>query len=339
MGIDLDPILVKHKTAIKEFSGNTVSVDAYNMLYQFLSGIRQQDGTPLMDLSGNITSHLSGIFYRTVSLMEEGLKPVYVFDGKPSPLKLRTLHERRLLREKNEVDLEKAIADQDVERIARLRRTINRITPSMIEESKQLLEAMGLPFVQAPSEGEAQASTMCAESLVQAVISQDYDCLLFGARKVLRNFTIYGRRRVSSRNIYVSVDPEYIDLQENLSSMGIRREQLIDMAILVGTDFNDGIRGIGPKTALNHLRKYGDIYSVVKEKKLEIPDLDKVREIFINPDVSHDVKISFQWPDIDKIRSILVEKHNFSENRVMPYVEKLNNFMEKGTQSSLDSFF
>ena len=339
MGVNLDPVLVKHKTAIKDFSGNMVSVDAYNMLYQFLSGIRQHDGTPLMDSSGNITSHLSGLFYRTVALMEEGLKPVYVFDGKPSPLKLRTIQERRLAREKTEMDLETAIAEQDLERVARLKRSINRITRDMIDEGKILLEAMGLPFVQAPSEGEAQASVMSAESQVQAVISQDYDCMLFGARKVLRNFTIYGRRRVSSRNIYVSVDPEYIDLQENLQNMGISREQLIDMAILIGTDFNDGIRRIGPKSALTYVKKYGNIHGVIREKKLEIPDLDMVREIFLNPDVVHDPKVSFSMPDDDKIISILVEKHNFSENRVRPYIEKLKLFMEKGTQSSLDSFF
>ena len=339
MGVNLDPVLVKHKTAIKDFSGNLVSVDAYNMLYQFLSGIRQQDGTPLMDLSGNITSHLSGLFYRTVALMEEGLKPVYVFDGKPSPLKLRTLQERKLMREKNELDLETAIAEQDVERIARLKRSINRITRDMVEEGKMLLEAMGLPFVQAPSEGEAQASVMSAESQVQAVISQDYDCMLFGARKVLRNFTIYGRRRVSSRNIYVSVEPEYIDLQENLRNMGISREQLIDMAILIGTDFNDGIRGIGPKTALTYLKKYGDIHGVLKEKNLDVPDLDAIREIFLKPEVIHEPKIAFRMPDNEKIMSILVEKHNFSVNRVSPYIEKLKQFMEKGTQSSLDSYF
>ena len=339
MGVNLEPILVKHKTALKDFSGNTVSVDAYNMLYQFLSGIRQPDGTPLMDANGNVTSHLSGIFYRTIALMEEGIKPVYVFDGKPSPMKLKTLEERKLLRERNEEELERAIAMQDVEKIARLKRTINRITIEMIEESKHLLEYMGLPYVQAPSEGEAQASVMNGDGIVQAVISQDYDCLLFGARRVLRNFTIYGRRRISSRNIYISVDPEYIDLQENLEILSINRDQLIDIGILVGTDFNDGVRKVGPKTALNLIKKHGNIESVIKEKNFEIPELEKVREIFTKPQADHDVKIKFGSPDREKIIDFLCGKHSFSSTRVEPYIEKLTKSLEKGNQFNLDSFF
>ena len=339
MGVNLEPILVKHKTALKDFSGNTVSVDAYNMLYQFLSGIRQPDGTPLMDANGNVTSHLSGIFYRTIALMEEGIKPVYVFDGKPSPMKLKTLEERKLLRERNEEELERAIAMQDVEKIARLKRTINRITIEMIEESKHLLEYMGLPYVQAPSEGEAQASVMNGDGIVQAVISQDYDCLLFGARRVLRNFTIYGRRRISSRNIYISVDPEYIDLQENLEILSINRDQLIDIGILVGTDFNDGVRKVGPKTALNLIKKHGNIESVIKEKNFEIPELEKVREIFTRPQADHDVKIKFASPDREKIIDFLCGKHSFSSTRVEPYIEKLTKSLEKGNQFNLDSFF
>ncbi|MGP6206977.1 flap endonuclease-1 [Cuniculiplasma sp. SKW3] len=339
MGVNLEPILIKHKTALKDFSGNTVSVDAYNMLYQFLSGIRQPDGTPLMDANGNVTSHLSGIFYRTIALMEDGMRPVYVFDGKPSPMKLKTLEERRLIKERNEEELEKAIANQDLEKIARLKRTINRITTDMIEESKQLLGYMGLPFVQAPSEGEAQASVMSSDGIVQAVISQDYDCLLFGAKRVLRNFTIYGRRRISSRNIYISVDPEYIDLQENLESLSITRDQLIDIGILVGTDFNDGIRKVGPKTALNLIKKHGSIQEVIREKGFEIPELDKVKEIFIKPEANHDISIKFGTPDREKIIDFLCVKHNFSPTRVEPYIEKLSKSLERGNQFNLDSFF
>lgn len=339
MGVNLEPILIKHKTALKDFSGNTVSVDAYNMLYQFLSGIRQPDGTPLMDSGGNITSHLSGIFYRTIALMEDGIRPVYVFDGKPSPMKLRTLEERKMLRERNEEELEKAIAGQDIEKIARLKRTINRITGDMIDESKHLLEYMGLPYVQAPSEGEAQASVMSSDGTVQAVISQDYDCLLFGARRVLRNFTIYGRRRISSRNIYISVDPEYIDLQENLEALGINREQLVDLGILVGTDFNDGVRKVGPKTALSLIKKHGRIEDVIREKGYEIPELENVREIFLKPVASHETAIKFGTPDREKIVDFLCGRHSFSPTRVEPYIEKLIHAMDRGNQFSLDSFF
>ncbi len=339
MGIDLEPILVKHKTHIKEFSGSVVSVDAYNQLYQFLSGIRQPDGTPLMDFNGNVTSHLSGLFYRTISLMEEGLRPVYVFDGKPSPMKLRTLEERTIIRENAEKELEKAIMNSDSERVARLKRTINHITRDMVAESKELLTYMGLPYVQAPSEGECQASYMTSTGSVNAVISQDYDCLLFGGRQVLRNFTIYGKRRISSRNIYVTVDPEFINLRENLDNLGISREQLVDMAILVGTDFNRGVNKVGPKTALALIKKYGTIEGVISEKEYSIPEYEDVRNIFLKPDITDDYRLDFTKPDREKIKDLLCGKHNFSEARVEPYIQKLEDAFGKGKQASLDSFF
>ncbi len=339
MGIAIDPILIKHKTHIKDFSGSTVSVDAYNQLYQFLSGIRQQDGTPLMDSNGNITSHLSGLFYRTISLMEEGLKPVYVFDGKPSPLKLRTLEERAIVREHAEKELEKAIMESDKEKVARLKRSINHITRDMINEGKELLKYMGLPYVQAPSEGECQASYMSSIGNVNAVISQDYDCLLFGARQVLRNFTIYGRRRVSSRNIYITVDPEFIDLKENLTNLKISREQLVDVAILIGTDFNSGVNKVGPKTAISLIQKFGNLENIIKEKNYKIPQYEEVREIFLRPEITNDYEIKFHPPDEDGLKAILCDRHNFSETRVQPYIDKLKESFGKGKQSSLDSFF
>ena len=339
MGVNLEPILIKHKTHIRDFSNSVVSVDAYNQIYQFLSGIRQPDGTPLMDSSGRITSHLSGLFYRTISLMDEGLKPIYVFDGKPSAMKLRTLEERKSIRENSERELEKAIMSSDREKIARLKRSINYITRDMIDESKQLLTYMGLPYVQAPSEGESQASYMSSTGKVNAVVSQDYDCLLFGARQVLRNFTIYGRRRVSSRNIYVSVDPEYIDLKENLANMGITKSQLVDAAIMVGTDFNNGVDRVGPKTALSLMKKHGTLEEVIKAKGYRIPQYEEVRKIFLQPEVTKDFSTSFGQPDDGKICSFLCDLHSFGENRVKPYIEKLRISLEKGNQSSLDSFF
>lgn len=339
MGVNLEPILIKHKTHIKDFSNNTVSVDAYNQIYQFLSAIRQPDGTPLMDSSGRVTSHLSGLFYRTISLMEEGLKPVYVFDGKPSPMKLRTLEERKAIKENSERELEKAIMTSDREKIARMKRRINHITKDMIDESKQLLTYMGLPYVQAPSEGECQASYMSSTGKVNAVISQDYDCLLFGAREVLRNFTIYGKRRVSSRNIYVTVDPEYIDLKENLSNMNITRSQLVDIAIMVGTDFNSGVERVGSKTALNLIQKYGNLEEVIREKGYRIPQYEDVRKLFLEPEVTDDFNVTFGKPEEEKIYSFLCDLHNFGENRVRPFIDKLKISIQKSNQSSLDSFF
>jgi flap endonuclease-1 len=338
MGVDLSDIVFKKAIKVKDFSGSIVSVDAYNILYQFLSSIRQPDGTPLIDDSGNVTSHLSGVFYRTVALLENGIRPVYVFDGKPSPLKNRTLEERRLIREKNKVELEQAITEGNEERIRSLSSRMNYITREMVEETKLLLSYMGLPHVQAISEGEAQASVMSRDGVVQGVVSQDYDCLLFGARKVLRNFTFNGRRKLPGRNIYVNVSPEMIDLQETLEMNKITREQLIDVGILVGTDFNLGLKRVGARTALNLIRKYGNIKRVLQEKKTSIENLDAIKDLFLNPPATVDYKIVFNLPDENKIIDFLCNVHSFSLGRVEPYVRVLKDTMKGRSQTNLDFF-
>ncbi|MFG1520125.1 MAG: flap endonuclease-1 [Thermoplasmataceae archaeon] len=338
MGVDIGDIVSKKVIKVKDFSGSIVSVDAYNILYQFLSSIRQPDGTPLIDDSGNVTSHLSGVFYRTVALLENGIRPVYVFDGKPSPLKNRTLDERRMIREKNKIELEQAITEGNEERIRSLSSRINYITREMVEETKLLLSYMGLPVVQAISEGEAQASIMSRDGVVQGVVSQDFDCLLFGARKVLRNFTFNGRRKLPGRNIYVNVSPEVIDLQETLEMNKITREQLIDVGILVGTDFNLGLKRVGAKTALNLIRKYGNIKRVLQEKKTSIENLDAIKDLFLNPPASNDYKIAFREPDEKNIIDFLCNMHSFSPSRVEPYIHTIRETLKGRSQSNLDFF-
>ena len=339
MGVDISDIVIRHETKLSNFSGSLVSVDAFNVIYQFLSSIRQNDGSPLTDLNGNVTSHLSGVFYRTISLMNEGIKPVYVFDGKPSPLKQRTISERRLLKEKAKINLEEAIQKGDVERIAALRRSINYITSDIVDECKTLLGYMGVPFVQAISEGEAQASYMSSVNIVQGVISQDYDCLLFGARRVLRNFTLYGRRRISSRNIYVSVNPEYLELEETLNSLKISREQLVDIAILTGTDFNEGLPRVGAKTALSLIRKNGSLENVLKIKNETIPNLNEIRELFLHPPAVDNIDINFKEPEREKVIQYLCDTHNFSMDRISKSLDDLQLQYNKGRQANLDTFF
>ena len=339
MGVDISDIVVKHETKLSNFSGSLVSVDAFNVIYQFLSSIRQNDGSPLTDLNGNVTSHLSGIFYRTISLMNEGIKPIYVFDGKPSALKQKTISERRLLKEKAKINLEDAIEKGDVEKIASLRRSINYITLEIVDECKTLLGFMGIPFVQAISEGEAQASYMSATNIVQGVISQDYDCLLFGARRVLRNFTLYGRRRISSRNIYVSVNPEYMDLEETLNSLQISRAKLIDIAILTGTDFNEGLPRVGARTALSLIRKNGSLENVLKVKNETIPNLDEIRELFLHPPAVEKVDINFKEPDKENVMKFLCDSHSFSPERISKSLDDLQLQYNRGRQANLDTFF
>lgn len=339
MGVNISDIVQKHGTSLKEQSGAVIAVDAYNIIYQFLSGIREYDGNPLQDSHGRITSHISGIFYRTINMMEQGIRPVYVFDGKPSYLKNRTIEERRLIKEKNAVELQAAIEAGDAERARSLSSRINYVTREITDDARVILGYMGLPFVDAPSEGEAQASVMSKTGLVSGVVSQDYDCLLFGARRVFRNFTMYGRRKVPGRNLYVNVSPEYIDLSEVLEMNHITSEQLIDIGILVGTDFNKGLERVGAKTALNLIRKFGTIQTVLKERGAFIENLDEIRSFFASPPSNPEVKIVFNRPSPEKLFDFLCNEHDFSRQRIEPYVLKLEAFADMQKQSNLDSFF
>ncbi len=338
MGVDISSILIKHATTLKENAGKMVTVDAYNIIYQFLSSIRGEDGEPLKDSAGNITSHLSGIFYRTSSLLENKIKPVYCFDGKPFYLKNETLKERRLIREKNIEELNAAIKNNDMERARSLSSRINYITDDIINESKKLLDFIGIPWIQAPSEGEAQASYTARAGIVDSVISQDYDCLLFGAPRVLRNFTVYGKRRISGTGKYINVSPEIINLEENLENNGITQEQLIDIGILVGTDFNSGIPGIGAKTALKLIKKFGTIENVLKEKNKNIDHLDEIKDFFKNPPVEKNINLNFKRPDRNRIIDFLCGQHNFSESRIINVLDIMDRNFTDTSQSSLDKF-
>lgn len=339
MGVDISDLVIKHQTSLKDHSGSVFSVDAYNILYQFLSSIRQPDGTPLMDRKGRVTSHLSGMFYRTINMLDSGIRPVYVFDGKPTVLKNRTIEERKLAKEKARIELAEARQEGDMARVRSLSSRISYVSSEIVSETKELLSVMGLPYVSAPSEGEAQASYMSKTGKVNGVVSQDYDCLLFGARRILRNFAVFGRRKVPGRNIYINVQPEFIDLEETLKNNGITHEQLIHIGILVGTDFNKGIRGVGAKTALKLIKKHGDISTVLNEKGQEIENLDRIIGIFSNPEVTADFDLTFSKPDRDGIVKFLCEEHNFSEDRVSPYLDTLEKAYGKTSQANLDSFF
>ena len=342
MGVDIGDLVVRHEVDFRELSGRTVAIDAFNALYQFISIIRQRDGTPLMDRNGRMTSHLSGILYRITNLVEEGIRPVFVFDGEPPPFKHATIQERKMLREEMESKWREAVAEGS-EDAFRYAQASGRVDEHIVETSKRLLEYMGIPYVNAPSEGEAQGAYMAMKGDVDYAGSQDYDSLLFGAPKLVRNLAVTGRRKLPGRNVYVTVKPQLIDLQETLTSLGVTREQLIDIAILIGTDYNEGIRGVGPKKALNLVKKFEGIeeaYRAVKESVTEdeIELIHRIREFFINPPVTDDYSIKWNRPDEEKIIEFLCEEFDFSVERVEKAVERLTEHMDTG-QKTLDQWF
>ncbi len=339
MGVDLGDILVKREIKFRDLKGRIVVIDGYNALYQFLSIIRQPDGTPLRDNNGRVTSHLSGLFYRTVNYMAEGIKPVYVFDGKPPELKLNTLNERMKIRRRAMEEWQKAV-DEGNEELARVKaQQASFLTREMVGDAKKLLDYMGIPWVQAPSEGEAQASYMAMKGDAYAAASQDYDSLLFGAPYLIRNMAITGRRKLPRKKMYVEIKPELINLEENLRALGITREQLIDMGILVGTDFNPGVKGIGAKTALKLLKKYGNLEGIMKVKGITIENYNRVREFFLNPPVTDEYELVWKNANEEKIIEFMCEERDFSEERVKSALEKIEEFKSVRDQKSLDAWF
>ena len=339
MGVNLADIIVAHEIKFSGLKGKVVAIDAYNALYQFLSIIRQPDGTPLRDQEGRVTSHLSGLLYRTANYMAEGIKVVYVFDGRPPDLKMRTMEERMKIRTTAQEEWKRALERGDIETARSKAQQASYLTKDMVGEAKKLLDLMGIPWVQAPSEGEAQAAYISLKGDAYASASQDYDSLLFGAPRLVRNMAITGRRKLPRKNVYVEVKPELIDLNENLTTLGITREQLIDIGILVGTDYNRGVKGIGPKTALKLIKNHGTLEKVMQEKNIVVENYDKIRDIFLNPPVTDEYRLQWRDVQVDTLLDFMCGKHNFSRDRVMSAVEKMMLFKKYREQRSLDAWF
>ncbi len=333
MGVNIREIVPRKAIEFSELNGKTLAVDAFNIIYQFLSSIRQYDGTPLQDKSGNVTSHLSGLFYRNISLLSEGIKLIYVFDGKPPEMKSGTGDKRREIKSAAKEKYEEAKSKDDYEGMKKYGQQMSVLTSQMIEESKELLEAMGIAIVQAPEEGEAQASYFVKRGKAYAVASQDYDCLMFGALRLIQNMTLARKRKTVSG--YVEIKPEMIELEKVLNALQISHEQLISLGILTGTDYNvGGMRGIGQKKALQFVQKYE--YPAVIFSKFEDLDFDwkKIFELFKKPVV--DENIDIQFPEINerKVKEILMN-HDFAEERIDKQMDKLREAKKKASQKTL----
>jgi len=308
MGVNLGDLVPKTIVNLKNLSGKKVAIDAYNALYQFLAIIRQPDGTPLKDHTGRITSHLSGLFYRTCNLLEMGIKVIYVFDGVPPTLKEVEIKRRSRVKEEALKKYEKALSEGKIEEARMYAQMTSRLKDYMADDSKRLLSCMGIPWIQAPSEGEAQAAHLVKKGDSDYCASQDYDSLLFGAPFLLRNLTISGRRKLPRKKVYIEVVPEIVEMRKVLKALEITHEQLIDIGILIGTDFNpDGVKGIGPKTALKLIKKYGTLekaLSAIKEAEFPV-EPQRIREIFLNPKVKDSYEIVWGEPDVEGVVDFL----------------------------------
>ena len=327
MGVKLKDIVEPDTITFKDLEGRVVSIDAFNTLYQFLSTIRQRDGRPLTDENGNVTSHLSGILYRNSSMIEKDIKPIYIFDGKAPELKSETQAKRREIRDEAEQIYKEALKEGDTEKARKFAMRSSKLSPEIIESSKKLLTYMGIPYVEAKGEGEAQAAYLVANGDAYAVASQDYDCLLFGAKRVVRNLAV-------SSNLK---SLEFYQLDKVLRQLDITREQLVDMGILIGTDFCEGLKGVGAKTALK-LARSGKLEEKIDELQSQSThDLEEVRDIFLKHNVNTDYKIKWEKPQPDKIIEFLSYQHGFSEERVAKACDRLKNL--SSPQGSIDAWF
>ena len=328
MGVNLTPIIVKRVVSLEALRDRSLAVDANNYLHQFLALIRMPDGRPLTDSEGRVTSHLVGLAFRTTRLLTDyQIRTVFVFDGKPPRLKEVEVEKRREARRKAEEEWKTALKARDYATAFSKAVMTGRLTSDMIQDTKRLLDLLGIPWVQAPSEAEAQAAHMALRGEVWASNSRDYDSLLFGTPRLVRYLTISGTEFLPSKGIARRLKPEIIELDEFLHHHGLTRPQLVDLAILIGTDFNDGVKGVGPKTALKLVKKHGRLEDMPGELKEKLPrDFEAIRRIFLEPEVKDYYEVKWGPLKEEEVYEFLCEERDFSRDRVEVVLGRMRRF-------------
>ncbi len=337
MGIKISSLIPKREISWDELRDKKIAVDSSQMLYQFLSSIRQMDGTLLKDSKGNITSHLIGLSSRITNLMSKGLKLVFVFDGISPKLKSNETERRSKRKEIAEIKFEEARKKGDEEKMYKYSQQTARLDKTIIEDSKEFIAALGLPVIQAPSEAEAQAAFMAERKDVDYVASSDFDTLVYGAPRLLQNLTLATRKKLPS-GLYVSIKPELIELRKTLKELKINKDQFLALAILIGTDFNPGgVKQIGPKTALRIVREHKSFDKIFKEVNAEF-DWKEIYAVFKSMPIMKNYQLKWKNIDEEKVYNILVKKHDFSKQRVEKLIKRVKQGNIKRQQKKLGEF-
>ncbi len=344
MGLQLKDLVQGKEIELKDLAGKRIAIDTYNILYQFLASISSADGSLLTDSHGNVTSHLMGLFSRTTHLMQYNIQLIFVFDGKAPELKKIEQERRRTVKEEAQAAYQHAKEEEDIESMKKFAARTARLTPEMLAEAKALITALGFPIVQAASEGEAQVAYLVKQGDADYGASQDYDTLLYGIPRLVRNLSIAGKRKKAGTHSYDIVKPQIITTQEILNTLGIDREQLIALAILMGTDYNkEGIPGIGPKKALKLVKEYKKDFSTM----FQAAEWDthysfswkKIYDLILHMNVSQDYAIQFRSFETEIVVKLLCVKHDFSKERVISTLEKLEQMNLSKKQKGLGEFF
>ncbi|CAI4577232.1 AAC_collapsed_G0032600.mRNA.1.CDS.1 [Saccharomyces cerevisiae] len=347
MGIKgLNAIISEHvpsairKSDIKSFFGRKVAIDASMSLYQFLIAVRQQDGGQLTNEAGETTSHLMGMFYRTLRMIDNGIKPCYVFDGKPPDLKSHELTKRSSRRVETEKKL--AEATTELEKMKQERRLV-KVSKEHNEEAQKLLGLMGIPYIIAPTEAEAQCAELAKKGKVYAAASEDMDTFCYRTPFLLRHLTFSEAKKEPIHEI----DTELV-----LRGLDLTIEQFVDLCIMLGCDYCESIRGVGPVTALKLIKTHGSIEKIVEfiesgesnNTKWKIPEdwpYKQARMLFLDPEVIDGNEINLKWspPKEKELIEYLCDDKKFSEERVKSGISRLKKGLKSGIQGRLDGFF
>lgn len=327
----------------QQLFGRKIAIDASMCIYQLLVAVRM-GADNLTNDDGTVTSHLSGLFYRTIRLLELGIKPVYVFDGKPPTLKAGELQKRTELKKAAEEAAQKAKEEGDLDAAARFSRRVNRVTPEMIAACKRLLGLMGIPIVNAPCEAEAQCAELVKKGLVYATASEDMDSLTFGTEKLVRQLWA----GTASTAVRKGIKPTEFTLSLALQELDLDMSQFIDLCILCGCDYVDGIKGVGVVKALSLIRKYkglGEIIGILRnDKAYTVPEeypVDSIRDMFVNPEVTDSSAIELKWvrPKVEELKKFLVEENQFDVTKIENGIKRLEASKKVTNQVRVDSFF
>lgn len=333
---DIAPYAIK-ESEIKHYFGRKIAIDASMCLYQFLIAVRNE-GVQMVSAEGKTTSHLMGMFYRTIRLVENGIKPVYVFDGKPPDLKSGELMKRAERREEAQKALNEATQIGDTAEMDKMSRRLVKVSKEHVEESKQLLTLMGIPFVESPGEAEAQCAALVESGKVYATATEDMDALTFGTKVLVRHMTFSEARKMPIQEFC---------FEKILEGLELTKEQFIDLCILLGCDYCDSIRGIGPKKSIEYIREHKNLETILKKidsSKYPAPadwNYEGARNLFLNPEITDPEQIDLKWnePDEEGLVKYLCGDKQFAEDRVRNGVKKLMKSRSGTTQGRLDSFF
>ncbi|KAF5209046.1 putative flap endonuclease [Clavispora lusitaniae] len=327
---------------LKNLFGRKVAIDASMCLYQYLIAVRQQDGQQLTSEDGETTSHLSGMFYRTIRLVESGLKPMYVFDGKPPVLKGGELEKRLLKRQDALKQIEDLKETGTVEELMKYEKRTVRASREQNDEAKKLLELMGIPYIVAPSEAEAQCAELARAGKVFAAASEDMDTLCYEPKYLLRHLTVAEARKMPI---------DQIDYEAMLKGLDMDRSTFVDLCILLGCDYCETIKGVGPVTAFKLIKEHGSLDNIVKwiqenpeKTKYKVPEnwpYDEAKQLFMNPEITKGDEVDVKWnePNVDGLVEFMVKQKGFSEERIRSGAEKLKKALKGGVQGRLDGFF